>query len=218
MKKKTLLQVITIMSFTLTACEDAKLAKEASGTWETTLNLKDEYGTPYDQHQTYTFQYIEDDMKDGGTLIECTETTLTEESDDIEVTYTAKTSIQGKYELIWGDLYITYNLSSLDVVISNVSYKISDTADLSTQLDYAQAAIGMALLGQELINKDELAEEIRKNAYKSFYETYEASNEEDEEGACYKEVKIENGTMSFVTSDVGRMHLKKVNSNIPASK
>ena len=110
---------------------------------------------------------------------------------------------------------MTYDLSSLDVAITDVDYKLSDGTDFSTRLDYAEAAIGAAMFGQELINKKELAEEIRKNAYKSFYEVYESSNDE---GSYYEELKIENGVMSFQTSDVGRMRLRKVEDNIPVSK
>lgn len=213
--KHFLLSTIALLGIALTSCNDEKLAKSADGKWATSLTLKDEYGTPYTQGQTYVFNYVKSDSKDGGSFTEQTETAMTEEEDDFEVSYTAKTSIRGEWEIIFGDLYMTYDLSSLDVAITDVDYKLSDGTDFSTRLDYAEAAIGAAMFGQELINKKELAEEIRKNAYKSFYEVYESSNDE---GSYYEELKIENGVMSFQTSDVGRMRLRKVEDNIPVSK
>ena len=122
-----------------------------------------------------------------------------EEVDDIEVSYTTTSTIKGEWEVIFGDLYFTYNLSTLDVAITNVDYQLSENADFSTKMDYAEAAIGMALLGQELINKDELTEDIRKNAYQSFYEDYESSNNEGD-GSYYEDLKIGNNVMSPLCS------------------
>lgn len=211
-KKHLFFFLFTMTCFILSSCEDAKLAKAVDGKWEANITLKDEYGTPYTQRQIYDFKYQESDDKDGGIVTESTITSMTEEVDDIEVSYTATSTIKGEWEVIFGDLYFTYNLSTLDVAITNVDYQLSENADFSTKMDYAEAAIGMALLGQELINKDELTEDIRKNAYQSFYEDYESSNNEGD-GSYYEDLKIGNNAMSFKTSDIGRMELKRVKTS-----
>lgn len=208
--KKYLLPLTAALCIALSGCRDAKLAEAAEGTWQTTLELKDEYGTPYDQMQTYTFKHEPDALKDGGTFVEYTLTTMTEEVEDIEVTYTTETSIEGEWEVIFGDLYQTYWLQTLDVAVTDVDYRLSDKASLDTQLDYLGAAVVYGMLGQEPIDKDELAEEIRKNAYQGFYASYEECNGMDGEGSCYDELTIKNGIMEFNTSDVGRIRLKKV--------
>ena len=205
--------LVLITGFILSSCEDAKLAKVIDGKWETNITLKDEYGTPYTQRQIYYFRYKDSDDKEGGTVTEQTITSMTEEVDDIEVSYTATSTIKGEWEVILGDLYFTYNLSTLDVDITNVDYQVSENADLSTRMDYAEAAIGMALLGQELIDKDALAEEIRKNAYQSFYESYELDNN-DGEGSCYEDLKVAENAMSFKTADMGQMELKRVKASV----
>lgn len=211
-KKHLFFFLFTMTCFILSSCEDAKLAKAVDGKWEANITLKDEYGTPYTQRQIYDFKYQESDDKDGGIVTESTITSMTEEVDDIEVSYTTTSTIKGEWEVIFGDLYFTYNLSTLDVAITNVDYQLSENADFSTKMDYAEAAIGMALLGQELINKDELTEDIRKNAYQSFYEDYESSNNEGD-GSYYEDLKIGNNVMSFKTSDIGRMELKRVKTS-----
>ena len=209
---KHLYPFILIIGLVLSSCEDAKLAKAVDGKWETNITMKDEYGTPYTQRQIYDFRYEDSGDKDGGRVTEHTITSMTEEVDDTEVSYTATSTIKGEWEVIFGDLYFTYNLSTLDVAITNVDYQISENADLSTRMDYAEAVIGMALLGQELIDKDELAEEIRKNAYQSFYESYELDNN-DEEGSYYEDLKVAENTMSFHTADMGQMELKRVKTS-----
>lgn len=216
-KKYLFFFLFTMTCFILSSCEDAKLAKAVDGKWEANITLKDEYGTPYTQRQIYDFKYQESNDKNGGIVTESTITSMTEEVDDIEVSYTATSTIKGEWEVIFGDLYFTYNLSTLDVAITNVDYQLSENADFSTKMDYAEAAIGMALLGQELINKDELTEDIRKNAYQSFYEDYESSNNEGD-GSYYEDLKIGNNVMSFKTSDIGRMELKRVKTSAKRNK
>lgn len=207
-KKDYFLLLVSVLCFTFSSCNDNNMAKAVDGTWATSLNLKDEYGTPFTQNQTYKFTYIKDNAKDGGILKEYTKTTITEEMDDIEVTYTVSSSIKGEYEFIFGDLYITYNLNSLDVKVSDVDWKASDDMDFATKIDL----LNMAFQGEELINEKELSKEIRKNSYKNFYEDYQSMNENDDNGCSYQEVKVGNDVLSFITKDSGRITLHKVSS------
>lgn len=214
MKRLDLLIVFTLLLLGFTSCSDAKLAKEMEGTWHVTLNMKDYEGTPYTQEQFYEFTNVKSDSKDGGTFIERTVNPIEEEVEGIAVKYTATSVISGEWEVLFGDLYMTYNLSSFDVFVDDVDYKFSDNIDYGTALDYMGAAIASAMFGQELIDKEELAKEIRKEVYKSLYEEYEQQNRADrEEGASYANLKIENGIMSFDTYDIGRMQLNRVDSD-----
>lgn len=210
-EKRLFLLFCLTFCFIFSVCNDEKLAKAVNGRWNSSVKMKDEYGVPYTENQTYQFTYIENDAKNGGVVKEYVEATMMEEVSDIEVTYTIGSSICGEYEFIWGDLYIVYDLSSLDVKISNVGYKIADDTDILTKMNYVSTALDMALAGQELIDKKKLTKEIQKNTYQSLYENYKSANN-DGDGCYCKEVNIGNNIMSFKTADIGQISLCRVSN------
>ncbi|OKZ18675.1 MAG: hypothetical protein BHV77_13035 [Bacteroides sp. 43_108] len=210
--KKTGLLFVGVLSLTaLTSCGDAELAEKAEGTWQTTLNMKNEEGMPYEQTQIYSFTNDKNSGKDGGTFVEYLTNVAKEEEEGIVVNYTVTSTITGSWEVLFGDLCITYNLSSLDVNVNEVNYKLSDDVSPGMALDYWSASIDAAMEGYELIDRSELKKEIRKEVYNSLLDEYEKFNADREEnGSVFADLKIENGIMSFMTSDVGCMEFKRV--------
>lgn len=198
----------------LPSCNDGKLTKAAEGTWQTTLQYKDEYGNPLEQELVYTFKCGE--SGDNNHFIEQITQSLEEEADDFIISYTAISTIEGDWEVLLGDLHTTYDMSTLEVTITDVDYELSDNISYDDALDYFESALGAAMFGQELIDTDELAEEIRKEAYKTMYTLYENDNANNEEGGCYPELKIEGDIMSF-NADEGLIKLVRVNSQPTSS-
>lgn len=182
MMKKYLLAVCVTLCL-LAGCSDEKLAREADGVWTTTLNLKDEYGTPYKEKQTYAFTYVKSDEKDGGTFVERIEAIRMEEDKGLKVTYKVLASINGEWEVIFGDLYQHYHIQTLEVVVTDVGG-----------------------FGLGTILEDAMVKELRKNVYKNIREGYEAANH-----CCFLELSIKNNCMEFITDDIGRVKLEKIN-------
>lgn len=205
--KRALWMILSMLSLSLAGCGDSELAKKVDGTWYAKMSTRDYQGTRYTQDVKYTFRYVQDDIKDGGTFSEQITYPLTEDDGEIEVTCKVTTSIEGEWEIIFRDLLLTYHLSTLDMEITDVDYEFTD-------FDAAGEALGvgffMAMAGVEtdLVDKNKLAEEIRKEIYPDTYDEYKLANN-DGDGSYFEDVQVENGTLSFTTSDAGRVFLKK---------
>ena len=185
-KNLLLLFLFPITLFIMNSCDDTQLAKDADGRWEGTFRIKDEYGTPQTQKVEYEFKYIEDNLTDGGEFTQTYAIDCEEQEDGINVKYTVKTEIKGTWEVIINDMYLTYNLSSLEVSIENL-----------------QCNAPLWLAG----GSEAVSEEIRKNVYKSLYDEYETSNDE---GYYFAGLEVTDDKLSFETSDIGRMEFERV--------
>lgn len=197
--------ILILSSVLLVSCEDADLARSADGLWYLKLDTKDEYGIPYTENQYLRFHFEESDVKDGGSFRETLQANQSEEEDGIMVTYKVQSTIEGDWEVIWGDLYMTYNLYSLEVKISDMKFSVSDNADIMSQWNALGSIWDLSM------SKKQIAEEIRKEVYQNLRQKYEQDNADAEnEGSCYQELQIEGDKMSFTTADFERVTLKRI--------
>lgn len=197
--------ILILSSVLLVSCEDADLARSADGLWYLKLDTKDEYGIPYTENQYLRFHFEESDEKDGGTFSEKLQMDQSEEEDGIKVTYKVQSTIEGDWEVIWGDLYMTYNLYSLEVKISDMKFSVSDNADIMSQWNALGSIWDLSM------SKKQIAEEIRKEVYQNLRQKYEQDNADAEnESSCYQELQIEGDKMSFTTADFERVTLKRI--------
>lgn len=197
--------ILILLSVLLVSCEDADLARSADGLWYLKLDTKDEYGIPYTENQYLRFHFEESDVKDGGSFRETLQANQSEEEDGIMVTYKVQSTIEGDWEVIWGDLYMTYNLYSLEVKISDMKFSVSDNADIMSQWNALGSIWDLSM------SKKQIAEEIRKEVYQNLRQKYEQDNADAEnEGSCYQELQIEGDKMSFTTADFERVTLKRI--------
>lgn len=171
--------------FSLSSCDDSRLAEAADGTWEGSFKVKDEYGNPFMQHLTYEFEHIKSGDTDGGRFTEYCTMQRKEQESGITVTYTVKCQVEGEWEIFINDLYLTYDLQSIEVTVEDL-----ECSSFFVGINY-------------------LTEEIRKNAYKMMYDEYEALNNEE---GCYANFEVDDNTLSFDTSDLGRMEFSRVDS------
>lgn len=184
--------------FLLSACGDADLARSADGLWYTRLNMKDEYGIPYTVDQYLRLRFEESDEKDGGIFKETMQAHRSEEEEGCKVTYDVHTSIKGDWEVILGDLYMTYDLYSLDVSIENIEFAPAESSNILSQMDF---------MGEDYwnlnLNKESIREEMRKTAYRQIIADYRQHNEESEnEGGCYFDLQVEGDRLTFKASDI----------------
>ncbi len=188
--------VAMFIALFMTSCNDEDLAKAAHGVWTTGELVEiDDDGEPINYCTTYIFKYNPNAKYDGGTFVEMCEFTTHPEHDDLITEFSATVTISGRWEIIYGDMVLTYNLSSLDVAVDNYDVTLSDDADYSTYLWYEEMHSKM---------KREMPEEHRKATYQMFYTDYQENNEQ----RC-ENLSIDHGFMSYDT-DEGREVLTKV--------
>lgn len=181
----------------LSSCQDAQLAEQLDGIWHTSYTLKDEDGISYPEEQDVKFTHMKSNVKDGGRFKEKVASEIKTEEYDMNVSCKLVCTISGGWEIIGGDLYMEYDLSSMDVEVK----------DMNCELSW-DAFVGGSVLGIDYNNI--IAEEIRKNTYREMYKTYRNSNEENDKGCCFLDLSIEGNTMSYTTSDLGRLEWMRV--------
>lgn len=180
--------------------KDGELAKMAEGNWIYKDELTDEDGDPFTQVSLITFKHDPDSTTDGGTFVERTYFQQNWEDEDLKYNYASTTEVEGTWEIVMGSLCQTYNISSLTVSLDHFDYKPANTDVAWQMLDYT-----LENLGEDMIDKDKLGEEIRKADYKEKRALYVSQNKDDAEGAGFTDLKIDGETLSYATGDMGRL-------------
>lgn len=206
-KNAVLWMPILCLTFTAISCSDADLAEAAEGQWVNTCQLKDDEGIPYTQSTLYTFNHIDDGEKDGGTFVEKVRIEQMEEEDGMSLNYSLLSSVNGEWEIVFGDLYLTYDPSTLEVTVDNFDFNL--TADATTEMRIGMAGINMyeSLTGEDLLDTEELKKEIQDNYYLAQRQRCVETNEADN---CLSDFQVEGNSMSFGTADVGRIEFHRL--------
>ena len=104
----------------LSSCQDTQLAEQLDGTWHTSFTQKDEDGIPYTEEEDVKFIYMKSNAKDGGKFKEKVTIGTATEYYTVNESYKIVCTISGEWEIIGGDLYMGYDLSSLDVKVKDL--------------------------------------------------------------------------------------------------
>lgn len=207
MKLKGISVALILGAVFLTGCQDNKLARDLEGKWIGNLDFVAEDGTPYTQTLFYRFKYKESNRTDGGIFSEYRSYSMEEtiEEDNILINYTVNSLIGGRYEVLFGDLVLLYDLNTLKVTIDDVDMSVAESPFLTDEImDFGNALIEIFTSPFE----GEITKELQKNAFKEFYEQYEQDNINE---GSYKNLTIEGDTLSFIASD-GFFSFKRVNN------
>lgn len=199
---------LSCLFITLSSCSDSQLAQKAAGCWQGEFNLKNEEGQPYSLTTTYCFHYRENSEKDGGTFVQSNRALQQFREEGVVVEATVISEIKGSWEVLFGDLSLTYKLSSLEVRVTDVKYRISQKADMDTQFGIIEHELTSAFTGGASM-KELLAEEIRKESYQSLYAQYLNDNEEEN---LYTGLEIKDDTLSFETMDEGIVRFVRIDN------
>lgn len=168
--------------FILTGCEDYSLSKNIDGKWEGSYVMSYDDGEKDSIDEFTTFKYEDNSVDDDGSFIErrkCKTNDIVDNGIHYAVSYTS--SISGRYEVIGGDLYLKYDLSTLEVNLiglnGGIKYESHDilgyTYDTSTYID---------------------RDELKKQIFRSLWMTYKKNSNEDI--AC-RNLKIKGDEMSY---------------------
>ena len=182
----------------LTSCGDSDLADAMIGRWQGQIEAIDADGAISEQSLTYDFT-TSDDIIDGGKFTEQRTETFTFEDEGLVMTCTATSNIAGEWEVLMGDLKLTYDLSSLDVTINDIDARLSSGAD-----DIARDAFADAM---EAGMFDAGDEDNRQMVYEELRAQYQADNDSD---TYYSGLKVEGGVMSFDSGDFGRVEFHRI--------
>ena len=199
--------LLLFTSVVISSCEDNDLAKQAEGTWTMTAQSKDDEGNPMKGRLTYQLKYVESDETNGGTFTESQLTSYTEEAGEYVIDYQISSTIKGEWEVIWGDLFLTYKINTLDVKVTHLNCRIADDVNALRTLELAGDEIAGALSNRHGNITRTLTKEARKSAYRELRRKYIQDNEDM---ASFSNLSVSGDTLSLDTEDMGRIHFHKV--------
>lgn len=207
-KKLTAMVVSLCCCLAFTSCNDEKLAKQMEGTWQCSYTNAYDTGEKERVKQVMTFHYDEsEDGEDGGTFVE----ELYGSVKDIDLVFVDGTidcryhsSISGTWSVELGDLYLTYDVATLEVEL--------DRNDVDLKLNRMVDQLEMAGYMMETFSdpKDDFVREAQKDCYKELFHQYKQQNADD---GGFVDLKVSATEMSFETSDLGRMTFHRVSSS-----
>lgn len=202
--KNRFFYILFISSLLFISCNDTKLAKQLDGTWRSgTIQWSYDDGSKEEVVVTITFSYIEE-YNDDGTFVE--ERSGIVKDIDLEVldgslNCNYRSSIKGRWEIIWGDLYLYYNVNTLEANVNKNDVDLSIN-NISDQLDMLSYTMGTWSDPRETLSK-----EAKKDIYKNLFHAYNS----DSDDKAYTGLKVSGGTMSFEASDVrGRVKFERI--------
>lgn len=195
---------------TMSSCDDNKLAKQLNGTWQckaTLSNAETSEGEGIEKQTVYQqFKYVESNTEDGGTMKEYRDAEVKEvDLDDMTMDASYRVYVEGKWEIIAGDLYIYYNVSSLKLGLDADDITLHDDDGTVRLSSYAY------ILGKTTV--DGLVEEMRQELYKEMKSQY-CEDAAKADSAPYQDLKVSADAMSYKTSDLGTMHFTKSNMSL----
>ena len=206
-KRTVLWMNVLCLTFTATSCSDADLAKAAEGKWVNTCQLEDDEGIPYTQSTLYSFTHIDSDAKNGGTFVEKIRIEQMEEEDGMSLNYSLASSISGEWEIIFGDLYLTYDPSTLEVAVDNFDFNLTADATPDMRLGMVGVNLYESLTGEDLLDMEGVKRAFQDDYYQAQLQRYTEFNEED---TCFPDFQAEGNSMSFDTEDVGRIEFHRL--------
>lgn len=200
---KNLLCVVMalLLCMAMSSCNDSDLAEALKGTWlSDEMEFTESDGSKFVQQTYYEFTKT-DDVIDGGKFYEEVSGTFTAGDEGLVLTGTVVSRVTGTWDVTMGELYLTYDLSSLTVDVDDASASLADDADEDAQWAFMDAQAS----GE--FDKASLKKELRNMAYGDLKSQYQTENDEDDP---YSDLKVEDNVMSFKTSDIGVMKFRKI--------
>ncbi|MDD7597157.1 hypothetical protein ACQRD6_05705 [Prevotella sp. SGI.027] len=184
----TLLFVIPTLLFVfcVSSCDDTQLAKDICGAWEGNFSMS--YSDQSKDNHTESLIFEKKGDKDGGTFIERQHiVSKNNELDYATCDYVLDTEISGTWEIIFGDIEMKYNVSSLSVEIEPRSLLIH-------RKTFDDAFDNIVNDAFRISDEYQLIKDaIQKDRYSELFKSYQY----DGEGIVFSNVKIQGSKMTF---------------------
>ena len=171
MNKKYIFSFVLIsVSLLFTSCNDTKLAQQLDGIWTGGYNVSYDDGSKEHIKEILKFSFNDNSDNDNGTFTEVLEGKMHISDDDGTMTCNYRSRIEGRYEVLTGDLYLYYNMSTLavdvdendidlNVVMLTGSMTAKEKREVYEVIESGKANIivGTHALIQEAVNYKDLA-------------------------------------------------------------
>ena len=174
------------------SCSDGNMAKELEGSWYSELISESDDDTNIDYSQYYVFNCIEGDSEYDGSFIEKNVGAITGEYDDVgNISVKFESTIEGKFQVLFGNFYPNYDLSSCKVSITDVSI---DSDDINSLFSF----YGESIYEQARFiynTENEAKKYYRKFLKRILLEQYKEWND------TYYEMQIKDDVLTFIHED-----------------
>lgn len=188
------------------SCSDMSMARELSGEWKAHYITAFSDGEKDSITEYLSFEYDEESVDDDGSFTErldCQTNEITEE--DYKYTIHFESSISGRYEVVDGNLYLKYDLTTLEVVINDDDVRLRPK-NLSGALNLLNAFFATLEVPQQ-----EFLEDCRKNVYSILFKLYKSNSADDVSG---QDLHIEGESMSYKHEDCTIKYTRCGNVNV----
>lgn len=182
---------------------DTNKAEKLDGTWKGSITISYDDQSKEKQDVYQMFDYSNESVDNDGKIIEARDCQVKDvDLDDMTIGVKYRSYISGTWEVLDGDLYIKYDVSTLKVKIN-----IDDI-----KLHYNNALVGLAgMLGGYSIY--DIVNDLQKDLYKDLFHQYQEGVDDDGK-IVYPNLKVDDNSASYDASDVGTLHLIRTNVNI----
>ena len=164
------------VSLLFVSCDDTKLAQQLEGAWTGGYNMSYDDGSKERVTETLLFSYNENSDDDNGTFTELLEGKMHIDDTDGSMTCKYHSRIEGRYEVLAGDLYLYYNMSTLAVDVDENDIDIAFDHALD-QLEYEAASVEY-ITSTLRSPKEEMAKEAKKEIYRTLFHQYKQTDED----------------------------------------
>lgn len=190
--------ILVLLSALFSSCDDDRLSEAIQGTWNTQYNLTSNDQSVDSVNETLVFKKGNNDDT-SGTLVE-TKRYISKnyEYGDNTYDFVLDSYVEGKWEIIAGDLYVSYDVSTLRVSVEEKSLKVHYSAYEVLSSDILDL----------VAEKNELEKQIQKSCYSDMFDYYHCKKDESYQ---YSDLEINGNSMSFKDSEQEEYHYYKQN-------
>lgn len=204
-KTRFILILISCLAF-LSSCDDINLAEKLDGTWKGSVTISYDDQSKEVQEVYQRFKYFEDNVDNDGNVVEVRDCQVKDvDLDGMTMDVRYHTYISGTWEVLNGDLYIKYDVSTLKVKISPDDVELHEN----------NALVGIALLAGMLggYTPYDIVNDLQKDLYKDLFHQYSEDVDDDGE-TVLPNLNISDDVISYESSDVGTVKLERTNVNL----
>lgn len=204
-KTRFILILISCLAF-LSSCDDINLAEKLDGTWKGSVTISYDDQSKEVQEVYQRFKYFEDNVDNDGNVVEVRDCQVKDvDLDGMTMDVRYHTYISGTWEVLNGDLYIKYDVSTLKVKISPDDVELHEN----------NALVGIALLAGMLggYTPYDIVNDLQKDLYKDLFHQYSEDVDDDGE-TVLPNLNVSDDVISYESSDVGTVKLERTNVNL----
>lgn len=204
-KTRFILILISCLAF-LSSCDDINLAEKLDGTWKGSVTISYDDQSKEVQEVYQRFKYFEDNVDNDGNIVEVRDCQVKDvDLDGMTMDVRYHTYISGTWEVLNGDLYIKYDVSTLKVKISPDDVELHEN----------NALVGLALIAGMLggYTPYDIVNDLQKDLYKDLFHQYSEDVDDDGE-TVLPNLNVSDDVISYESSDVGTVKLERTNVNL----